>query len=261
MKSFANCRILVLALSIFCISFSSCTHYYYGPNSNNVPLLTDKNDVRVSAAFSGADETSGFELQSALAVSKHIGTMFNVYATGGKETTSDNTSGTQVVEKGNGSLVEFGLGYFTPLKDKNWIFEFYAGAGGGSVNNEYELNQSSKVEISKIFFQPSIGCKNDAGTLEAAISTRISSVNFKVKSSRFNGGSPDTYDQEQVQNIRENSNLVFIEPSFLIRGGSKNVKLQLQLTGSNSLKSKEFLTQTLTTSFGLIFHFNGTAKK
>jgi hypothetical protein len=246
----------------FSLMFCSCTHYYYGPNSNNVPLLQKKDDVRISAGISGSDETTGFELQSAYALGNYFGTMFNVYATGGKETTSDGTSGgNSIVEKGNGNLVEFGLGYFTPLKDKSWIFEFYTGVGGGTVNNEYQMNESSKVGLTRLFFQPSIGYSNPKGTLEAALATKVSSVKFKVKQAKFSGANADTYNEEQVQDIRDNPNNIFVEPSIMVRGGSKNIKLQLQLTGSNSLKNKEFLTQGLNTSLSVIFHFNAAVKK
>jgi hypothetical protein len=79
--------IFQLAIVITALQLASCTHHYYGPNSSNVPLFKGKDEMRISGAISGADETTGFELQSAYALGKNFGGMFNFYAAGGKDNT------------------------------------------------------------------------------------------------------------------------------------------------------------------------------
>ncbi|HEX8333929.1 MAG TPA: hypothetical protein VF622_15020 [Segetibacter sp.] len=259
-----NCQsIFQVAIIISALQLTACTHYYYGPNSSNVPLFKEKGEGRISGALSGADETTGFELQTAYAFGKNFGGMFNFYTAGGKDNTTFDGSGsgsTRQIEKGNGTLTEIGLGYFQPLSASNMIFELYGGIGGGTVNNFYQQNESSKVGLTKLFLQPSIGYSNDERTLEAAFSTRLSSINFKVKEARFATGTGG-YDLIQVQYIRNNDNIFFVEPSLLFRGGGKNIKGQLQLTTSHPLTRKEFLTQELNASIGIFFSFNGKAKK
>ena len=143
---------------IFILIASGCTHHYYGPNSVNVPLLREPKNLNLAGAFSAADESSGFEFQSAYAFSKHIGGMINFYSATGSKTSSRNNSN-MTLEKGNGVLGEIGFGYFTPLKNEEWIFEIYGGAGSGRVYNQYSQGEFSKVNLAKLFIQPAIGYK------------------------------------------------------------------------------------------------------
>lgn len=255
--------LLYLFIIAYACNLSSCTHYYYGPNSLNVPLFKEQDEARVSAAISGANETTGFELQSAYAFGKNFGAMLNFYAAGGKDRTSiSGPSGGSnfIFEKGNGTITEIGVGYFQPLNARKWIIEVYGGLGGGSVNNYYKDNEFSKVGLTKLFIQPSFGYSNEEGTLETAIGMRFSSVKFNVKEANFITAN-NSFDNQQVRDIRNNDHIVFAEPSFLFRGGAKNVKIQVQLTASNALRQKAFFTQELNSSLGVIFCFSGKVKK
>jgi len=254
-KSFLSSLLILCAFDL-----ASCTHYYYGPNSANVPLFKEKDEVRLSGAISGADETTGVELQSAYAFGKNFSGIFNFYSAGGSSETSSGSSGNSSIEKGNGTLTEIGLGYFKPLKTTEWIFEIYGGAGGGRVNNSYSQSERSKVGLTRLFLQPSFGYSNEKRTLEAAISVRISNVNFRVKESTVAPGN-NNFTYKQIEDVKTNNNIAFIEPSFLFRGGSKNIKVQFQLTSSAPLKQKLFFTQTLNTSLGIVFSFEGKVKE
>lgn len=128
------------------------------------------------------------------------------------------------------------------------------------MNNYYHQNESSRVGLTRFFLQPSIGYSNEKGTLEAAFATRISYTGFKVKEAKL-VQSNNMYDFEQVQDIRSNNSIAFIEPSLVFKGGLKNIKLQLQVTSSAAMQPKKFLTQTLSTSLGVLFSFEGGAKK
>lgn len=237
----------------------SCTHYYYGPNSCNVPLLEKKDDVRIAAAIASADETTGFELQTAYAFSNHFGGMFNFYWTRGED--QYNPSGSETYEKGTGVYAEFGGGYFTPLhKSRNWIFETYAGGGTGAVSNTYIPTETSKVSATKIFIQPSIGYANDAGTFHAAVASRFSSVNLKLKSANVTANkNPEDYGQ--IQDIKADGKNIYWEPSLVLRAGFNKIMFQLQVTRSTPLKNKEYFTQSSVISLGLIFGFNAKTVK
>ena len=236
--------------------FPSCTHYYYGPNSNNVPLLKQKNDAAIAGAFAAADETSGFEFQSAYAFANHVGGMLNFYTANGKRSGS-NTS----YSKGSATYVEIGGGYFTPVATEGrWIFETYAGIGTGTVNNSYSQTENSKVNATKVFIQPSFGYRSNAGTFQAAISSRFSSVNLKLQQSTLNSNnSPDQY--AKLQDLKNNGNNIYWEPSVVLRGGLSNVFFQLQYTASSGFKTHTYLTQPDLISLGVFFAFSGKPSK
>lgn len=249
----------------FCVVFLlpgffnlSCTHYYYGPNSANVPLLQKKDDGRIAASLSAADETSGFELQSAYAFTNHFGAMFNFYTAYGKKESSSSSSS---YSKGSGTYAEVVGGYYMHLKNTDrWIFESYAGAGTGSINNHYSPSEMSKVNATKLFIQPSFGYTNKNGSFQAAISSRFSSVhlNLQQSSSTINRSTDNYFDLEDLKN---NNNSMYWEPSFLIRGGISKLKFQAGFTLSKAFKEHIYSTQSAVLSFGLLFSFNGKPLK
>lgn len=263
MRKLKNEFLLGLWMLFIGFTLQSCTHYYYGPNSNNVPLLQKKGDGRILAAIASAEESTGFELQSAYALGNHFGAMFNFYTAKGKnETTSGYPERTvTTIQKGNGTYGEIGGGYFSLLNNSaHWVFETYAQAGAGTVENEYLQMEKSKVKVVKLSVQPSIGYTNKAGTFQAAISSRLNNVNLSLKESNVTLDN-NLYDFNEIQDLKNNSNDIYWEPSLILRGGFKNVRLQLQLTKSHAFKKKEFFTQTSVFSFGVFFSFNGQVKK
>ena len=111
---------------------TSCIHYYYAPNTNNVPLFKEKNEARVAVQYveTGGDvnleSAEGIELQTAYALSKNAAVQLNFLSAG-----TSNEDGS-----GSGTYIEAAGGYFKPFgKTKKFVFETYAGFGLGGVNN------------------------------------------------------------------------------------------------------------------------------
>ena len=260
MKNIAKILLLIAYLLLITTLFSSCTHYYYGPNSGNVPLLQAKGDGRISAAIASSDETTGFELQSSYAPVNHFGVMVNLYATGGKNITGS-SNGDNINEKGGGTYAEVGGGYFTTtgVTDK-WIFETYFGAGKGTITNNYRRAEKSKTGVIKFFIQPSIGFQNAKGTLQVALASRFSSVDLKVTESNMTTNN-NPYDFSQVALVKNNPKHLFWEPAMIIKMGLPNAKVQLQLTPSYEFNKKDIDFQWGVFSIGIIFSFNSTLKK
>lgn len=248
-------RIYLTSYLVFIVFLlGSCTHFYYGPNSNNIPLLQKKGDGRAMAAIASSDETTGFEFQTAYAFSSHVGSMINLYTAAGNRETS--LSSRSRVEKGSGTIGEIGVGYFTMVKGaENWIFETYAGAGSGSVNNEYGNAEKSKVNLSRVFIQPSIAYSNGWGDL--AFSSRFSHVNFTVKQADVRS---NTRQQSELLYIANNRNHLFWEPSILLRFGFRNAKVQFQVTRSLAFTTKSFSAQQYVVSTGIFFSFSRKPK-
>jgi len=107
MKYTNSTQLTGLLYLVISLPASSCTHYYYAPNSNNIPLLKEQNDGRIQLKYSIGNHYDGAEVQSAYAVGKHAGIQLNFF-------TAWESKGEY--ESGNGSYYSI-----VPVKCK-WIY-------------------------------------------------------------------------------------------------------------------------------------------
>lgn len=235
------------SIIIIGICSSSCAHYYYAPNSNNIPMLKEKNDCKVQAAYSSGNYFEGIEVQSAYAVSNHIGIQLNFF------TAWDNY---EEYGKGTGTYAEAAGGYFLPTTNKKWVFETYAGIGSGVVNNTYEnLSQTSKVGVTKIFLQPSFGFNYK--NFELAVASKFSLANFKIKNSTVTK-QDNSYDFDDLQMLRDKS-YFFWEPGVVLRAGGKYCRFQGSFTWSIPSNSNLSIDNA-NLSVGVAIPFNASKK-
>ena len=230
-------------------SLTSCYHVYYAPNTLNTPLLSEKGEMRVNALFTSGRESDylGGELQAAYAILKNWAVMFNAI-TAGRTLKTDYIS-RDYIERGSGSYAEFGGGYFKPIsKNHQWEFEVYGGFGGGSVKNDYALNDHSQVGLTKFFIQPAIGLKNKY--YEFSVGTRLGLINWKVKENNIQHSEND-YEKRAMMWIQDKPSFFVLEPGMMFRAGNKNVKAQLGFTLGSSYRSGIFDFVDLTESFNL----------
>ena len=240
-------RVLFHCVSIVIVSLSltSCLHYYYSPNGQNVPLFQEEKEIRASAALSAGDISKGVEIQSAYAVTNHVGIMLNGYYC-----KAENYSSSTGYLGGDNGWVEFmqveaGGGFFQPL-GKNLVLEAYGGIGGGSVRNNYDFQHLSHGYFSKVFFQPSIGVTNQG--VDFAFSTRFAGLNYhKV-----------TYDKEMyyidhdhIDHIQQQRFYSLIEPAFTFRVGWEYVKMQFQLGYSANRTNKDLFQENINANMGI----------
>ncbi len=194
------------------------------------------------------------------AVGKNVGIIINGFTAGKSEEVSDYSSSgnnNTHTEKGSGSYIEFAGGLFKNFDHKKkWIGEIYGGVGFGSVKNDYGSGDHSKVSDTKVFLQPAIGYKSK--NFEVALVPKLSVLNWKVKESRISSANNDVKDE--LNYITQNSGFFIFEPALLLRGGDKNVKVQLGLSfsnyGVNGLMHRTGLTETLNTSLGVSININ-----
>lgn len=243
-----------LLLALTCLLCTSCYHAYYSPNTAHVPLLSQKGEGKLTASIgtgANTEYTSG-ELQLAFAATKNLGFMVNGFTATKSEETEDNH------EKGSGSYIEAAPGLFMPIsRNGKWRAELYAGAGTGSVTNNYGVPSSSKVGVTKAFLQPAIGYKST--NLEVAFAPKMSFINWKVKEDRVLADR-DSYDKTEVDYISQQTRFTAFEPSLIIRAGGENVKVQLGITYSFTNIKEYELTEELLLSVGIAFGF-GQKKK
>jgi hypothetical protein len=246
------------------VSMCSCAHVYYTPNTANAPLLSEKGETRINALYvaGGYSEFTGGEIQIAHAVSKNVGIMVNGFSAGTSDEVANwDFNGSTHTEKGNGSYLELAGGLFKSMDpDKKWIGEVYGGFGFGSSKHDYGFGDNSKVNIKKLFVQPSIGYK---GTyFEAVIVPKISFVNWNVKESRLMD-SHTNLEKENVDAIARNPSFITFEPALILRGGGKDFKIQGGLSFSSkgmSSRNELEMTESLVASIGISFNIRPKKK-
>jgi hypothetical protein len=250
----------ILLSIFFAMLFCSCSHYYYVANVQNVPLLKEKNEFRVSGFFGGWDESNCIELQTAYSVSDKVGIMANFMTAWGGDV-SDN-------DYGKGSYFDGAIGYYKPIKE-NWVFEIYGGLGGSTQHHEYSVlhydpssgsissqyGGNSSLSFLNIFIQPSIGIT--FSVFEAAVSTRICRLSY-TNIDNYSTGSDNI--PEELNAIADKSHY-FIEPALTLRGGWKNFKVQVQLAYTGYLNSPTlYFYEEAHLSAGLFFNIPGKTK-
>lgn len=212
-----------LCLLLIPVLLTSCFHAYYAPNTVAAPLLSDKGEVRINGlyAYGGDTEYDGGELQAAYALKDHLGLMFNAFTAGNKDT----HDGYVIC---HGSYFETGAGYFNRFDPKSkWMYEFYGGLGFGSVTNEYDYSDRSKVGITKLFMQPSVAFKSRY--FEWAFVPRMGYVAWKVKEELIKDPA-NSSDYGDLESIRRKSGFFAFEPGFILRAGGENFKVQAGFT-------------------------------
>ena len=209
----------------------SCTHYYYGPNSANLVLLNEK-ELKINGGFAASDEFNAFEVQSAIAVTPRFAIMANGIIGGGQED-EELSEGN---DSGSAQYGEVGIGYFKPLESETYRFEIFGGLGFGGVENNYDINEASKVTFSKYFIQPGFGFRDDH--FEWGFASRFSYVQHKLVSSNVTTtNNPEDF--EDILQLGEEPNSFLWEPGFVFRFGGPKIKGQIQYTYSLNLTNPQ----------------------
>ena len=221
---------------------TSCSPLFYSPNTQNVPLISQKGDNTLNVSGNG----NQVELQGAYGITESIA----IQANGGLyiPRNEDNGNG------GSGKFLEIGAGYFTPIAD-NFVFETYGIIGVGSMENHFPTTQGdtgSKGDISanvmRIGIQPNFGYKSKH--FEAALSSRIVNLTYNnIKGDlNFNG-------ENQIIFLNDNKSNFLIEPAITLRAGLERVKLQVQYGYSYNLSNSDFKQDNSFLTLGLSFKF------
>lgn len=156
---------------IIVLLFTSCKILYI-PTTHNSPMLSNKDEFQVSALVG-----TGVNLQSAYAVTDHVGLMLNgFFLSSNKEIDLGSDSTKKINELW--LTFEAGAGYFTKVLDV-FTFEIYAGGGTGRVpgdfrNVNYTYDGTQTAPMSKLFIQPAIGFRSKIVDISGV--TRFSAI-------------------------------------------------------------------------------------
>lgn len=215
--------------------FSSCSHYYYAPNSQNVPLFHEKGKLRLSGVKGYGTYHKSIELQSALSVSDKIGIMANGFIAKGGDKYESNY--------GEGTYYEAGCGYFKPI-GKKFVFETYGGMGLGNVKNYYEDHGYSDLDFNKYFLQPSFGLTTKY--FDVALSARFCGLYYN---NIFNRSIQD--ERENIEYIIANRFSYLFERALTLRMGWKDLKIQIQYGYSTNMSYPKYPMDEFNFNLGL----------
>jgi hypothetical protein len=241
------------AISLFLVALlSSCSHYYYVPNVQNVPLFREKNEYRISVNY-GVGESVCTEVQAAYSVTDKIGVMTNFMSAKGIDNSEDSW--------GKGNYLDGAIGYYKPLS-KSGVFEIYGGIGGSKQHHQYNSEffdpynpvpsnsnaGKSDLSFAKLFVQPSLGMTSNG--FDLAFSTRLCWLYFNKIDNHIDK-LLNEFEFYKLNSIVRNRNFLFVEPALTIRGGWKNVKLQLQGSTATYLNNHKWYFNDYHLSIGL----------
>ncbi len=235
-------QLLIVASILFMMI--GCTHYYYVPPAQNVPLFKEKNEVRITANIS-EDVGTGVDIQAAYAMTDKFAIMTNFSSV--KDESDD--------DYGKGNYFDLALGYYKPFH-KNLVFEIYGGFGSSTQNHKYGYynggSPGTEADLSfvKFFLQPSFGYTSNG--FDVAVTARLSNIIFREINNRASHGSAP---YEEINLISQNKSSLLFEPSLTLRGGWKYVKVQAQTVYSKNLSHPELAFFTYRSSLGLTFAF------
>ena len=153
MKSYVQ----ILLLGIFFL-LDGCVSLYK-PNTINSPLLKKSGDFNASASI-GMCGSGLYDLQTAYAVSNHIGIMINGMYHQRKVKSADSLNDNLKISFG-----ETGVGYFKTFgNNEKTLFQCYSGAGYGVSSNKICNSTQPPPEVSakyfNVFIQPGLAFTN-----------------------------------------------------------------------------------------------------
>lgn len=223
--------------------FTSCSPKFYTPNTQNVPLISEKGETNLTLSGNG----NQVEFQGAYGVTTNIAIKTN----GGLFIPSDLDNG----NGGSGKFIEFGGGYFKPINE-NFVFETYGIMGFGSfenhlpsTTNDYPQTKGDiSANIFRIGIQPNFGYKSKY--VSAAVSSRFVNLSYSKIT-----GDLIFEDVNQPDYLNGNSSNFLIEPALTIKGGLEKVKLQFQYGYSFNLSNSDFRQDNSFLTISLNFNF------
>lgn len=230
-------QITKLILFAAAIASASCSPKYYTPNTQNVPLISEKGETNLTLSGNG----NQVEFQGAYGITENIA----IQANGGLFIPADLDNG----NGGSGKFIEFGGGYFKPLTE-NLIFETYGILGLGNFENHISGAGGGDISANILRFgiQPSLGFKSKY--FSAALSSRFVNLMYsKIEGNLIYDG------QSQLVYLKDNSSNFLVEPALTLRGGFDKVKLQLQYGYSLNLSKSDFRQDNTFLTIGLNFTF------
>jgi hypothetical protein len=225
---------------------------YYVPSSPSTSLLTEKNDLSLSAMRSSGTKFTGVEIQTAYMPGKHFGITGSYSYAANK---NGNPYGGGDFMKYN--RLELGAGYVTWLS-RGWHFETYAGFGNGKINNLHYTG-SSRLNLTHFFLQPAIAVSNKKKTVQLGFVSRFEGVNFNVMDTSFNNDR-EPFSTSHIKSLYGQPFHVMWQPGFVFHFGWKHFLFHTGYSLSSDLTNPHLYQAKGNFSLGALLQLNANEK-
>lgn len=229
-----------ISLTAILLGAPSCSQsYYYTVNEGHLLSLSEKKDLKLSAAQGASSGSrsgphSSFSLQLGYSPIKHLGIQSNFLKVNRGQQNSD----AQISSSGNGWVFSNAIGAYSFLsnaskttekyakKRSGFLLDFYAGYARGKMTNHYQNNQgSAHVFYNKYFFQPGFHFQGRWIRFGYVLKTGL--IDFKKA---LLIGNVSAEDLQVIRRIGSRDPYVSLESSFRVAVGFKMVYLFLTQT-------------------------------
>ncbi len=217
-------------------------HYYYTPNTVNIPVLFQKKDGSAGVGMGWGSDYLALEVQGVYSPVKYGAIMLNYFDTGSKGVRQDEELGTSF------RFLEIGLGAYRALERGS--ASIFAGLGQGSLYNYYGAENYSQFTLRRYFVQPAVAYSDKY--FHCGLALRLSRLSYPKGESSFD---IDENELASIRKIEEES--PFFLPELGISGGIRfppcvfSVNLTSVFPDAEGLNFARFNSNvTLTFDFG-----------
>lgn len=233
--------LLPAVLAAFCL-LSSCTHYYYAPNTLQAPFLQNQHDTKVNMGLIGGDEFNGWEANALYSPVKYTAVMLNHFQVQhGRRSFEDNE------DWGEGRLTEFAVGAYLPANEIN-CFSLFAGVGAGRVLNIYEYDGRADLRFRRWFVQPSFSAQGDWARF--GLSFRLNRLEYTKGNITYDIGENHL---RTIKNIEETTPIFVPEAGLSFGFGSRPVWFNFGFNFNLMPDKRDYGFAGTTASLGLQF--------
>lgn len=266
-------RFTLLVLIASCLASCYSPRYVYGPSTQNIPLLQEKNDFEVSANYGGSlnvfqsyhNYNRGLDLHGAYALSDHFALMVNKnfrWERNGNPGTHPKDSSNLFYKR---NFTEIAAGYYTGLGRKTGTqFQVFAGAAFGksklsdqSILNGILLNKFFNDNVTKLFIQPAL-IGNISDNFAIAFSTRFTNVSFSNIQTDYTSEEVNKFQLDSLSHF----NMLFWEPAINITFGFPDVpvKFRYQMGFAILTGGHFYWHRNTNVGIGIVYDFRSSKK-
>jgi hypothetical protein len=240
--------LLALASSLLCSAECFCQqHFYYAPNSVNIPGLMKKNDASAGLGMGWGNDYFAIEAQGVYSPIQHGAVMLNYFDVMNSDVRRDVEVGTAF------RFLEIGVGAYQVFERGS--ASIFAGGGQGNLYNFYGNDNFSRFTLRRWFLQPNVAYMDK--NFRCGVALRLSRLSYPAGESSFDINEEDL---SAIRKIEEDA--PFFLPELGLTGGIEfrpfvfSVCLTSVFPDASGLRFARF-----NSSFILTFQFGETKKK
>lgn len=173
--------IKIIAITSFAILLGTSCNVVYHPSTHNSPMLRNAGEIQVSGMLS----TNNAGINSAYAITNHLGVMLNASIMGRE--VERNLADETIKFSESWGLLEGGVGYYTSIAQVVKL-ELFGGAGFGTVPGnlrdvDYVYDGTQITDMKKLFIQPALGIGTKL--VDASLVGRFSAIQINSETEVF----------------------------------------------------------------------------